>query len=224
MLKKFGRFLRQNTIAMLALFIALGGTTFAAANALPRNSVGTKQLKNNAVISSKIKNNQVTGADVNESSLGKVPSATNADHATAADSATNATNATHATSADSATTASVANSPGTLGSGQTETGTLYFIAPQNSAANFIGQQISFPIPLATAPAAHYIASGTTAQCPGNSGTPTAASGHLCVYELNRSGADMPGFEDVSKYGAGLFNTTTSGSSYEFLTARWAVTG
>ena len=59
----FGRFLRQNTIAMLALFIALGGTTFAAANiVLPKNSVGTKQLKKNAVTSVKIKNNQVTGA------------------------------------------------------------------------------------------------------------------------------------------------------------------
>jgi hypothetical protein len=79
MLSKFGRFLRQNTVAMLALFIALSGTTFAASLALPRNSVGTKQLKRNAVTSVKIKNNQVTGADVKESSLAKVPKATNAD-------------------------------------------------------------------------------------------------------------------------------------------------
>ena len=100
MTRGFGRFLRQNTIALLALFIALGGTTFAAANALPRNSVGTRQLKNNAVTSPKIKNNQVTGADVRESSLGTVPSATNASHATSADSATNATNATNAGNAN----------------------------------------------------------------------------------------------------------------------------
>jgi hypothetical protein len=76
---RFGRFLRHNTIALIALFFALAGTTFAAANALPRNSVGTKQLKKNAVTSVKIKNNQVTGADVKESTLGKVPSATSAD-------------------------------------------------------------------------------------------------------------------------------------------------
>ncbi len=105
MSRKFGRFLRHNTIALIALFFALAGTTFAAANALPRNSVGTKQLKKNAVTSVKIKNNQVTGADVKESSLGKVPLATNADHATSADSATsatndNATNATNAANAD----------------------------------------------------------------------------------------------------------------------------
>lgn len=77
-----GRFLRQNAIALLALFIALGGTAFAATNVLPRNSVGTKQLQKNAVTSVKIKNNTVTGADVDEATLGIVP---NARHATTAD-------------------------------------------------------------------------------------------------------------------------------------------
>jgi hypothetical protein len=100
------RFLRGNTIALLALFVALGGTTYAA-TALPKNSVGTKQLKKDAVTNPKIKNGAVTGAkvadnsikgaDVLESSLGKVLSATQADSAT---SATNATNATHAINSD----------------------------------------------------------------------------------------------------------------------------
>jgi hypothetical protein len=105
----FLRFLRSNTLALLALFIALGGTTYAA-TALPKNSVGTKQLKKNAVTAVKIKNgnvtngkigknavtgakvkdNSLTGADVLESSLATVPSATNATHATTADTATNA--------------------------------------------------------------------------------------------------------------------------------------
>ena len=121
-MREFGRFLRQNTIALLALFVALGGTTFAAATVvLPANSVGAKQLKRNAVINTKIKNNAVTGAkiandtikgaDVLESSLGKVPSASSADnatHATAADSATNATHATNATNATNATSATSA--------------------------------------------------------------------------------------------------------------------
>jgi hypothetical protein len=76
-------------VACLALGIALGGTSYAAIK-LPRNSVGTKQLKKNAVTSLKVKNNAITGVDVNELSLGQVPSATNA------------TNATHATTAGSA--------------------------------------------------------------------------------------------------------------------------
>src|SRR5512132_4590299 len=108
MTRGFGRFLRRNTIALLALFIALSGTTYAAATALAPNSVGTAQLKNGAVTSPKIKksavtnpriaanavtgakvaNDSLTGADVLESTLGKVPSAGTADTAAAATNAT----------------------------------------------------------------------------------------------------------------------------------------
>ena len=75
-------------ISVIALLVALGGTSYAALNSLPKNSVGTKQLKNNAVTTSKIANGAVTGAKVKLSTLGTVPSATNAGHATSADSAT----------------------------------------------------------------------------------------------------------------------------------------
>jgi hypothetical protein len=47
------RFLQGNAIGLLALFIALGGTAYAA-TALPKNSVGTKQLKKGAVTKAKI--------------------------------------------------------------------------------------------------------------------------------------------------------------------------
>ena len=40
-------------IACIALGVALGGTSVAAIQALPKNSVGTKQLKKNAVTSPK---------------------------------------------------------------------------------------------------------------------------------------------------------------------------
>ena len=41
-------------IALVALFVALGGSSYAALR-LPRNSVGGKQLKRNAVASPKVK-------------------------------------------------------------------------------------------------------------------------------------------------------------------------
>ena len=41
-------------VACVALFLAATGTGVAVINALPKGSVGTKQLKNNAVISSKV--------------------------------------------------------------------------------------------------------------------------------------------------------------------------
>ena len=72
-----------NVIACLALFVALGGASYAA-TALPNNSVGTKQLKKNAVTAVKIKDGAVTGAKINLTTLGTVPEAT---HATSADTA-----------------------------------------------------------------------------------------------------------------------------------------
>jgi hypothetical protein len=42
------RHLKNNLIAYLALFVALGGTSYAAIN-LPANSVGTRQLRNHSV-------------------------------------------------------------------------------------------------------------------------------------------------------------------------------
>jgi hypothetical protein len=105
MFGSFASYLRRHHVGMLALFIALSGTAYAAT--LPRNSVGTAQLQKNAVTtpkikksavtSRKIKRNAVTGAkvktdsltglDINESALGKVPSAATADTATTASTA-----------------------------------------------------------------------------------------------------------------------------------------
>lgn len=67
-------------ISLLALFVALGGTAYAATR-LPRNSVGTKQLKKNAVTAPKIAKHAVTAAKINTKGL-TVP---NAAHATNAD-------------------------------------------------------------------------------------------------------------------------------------------
>ncbi len=69
-----GRLTYANVAATLALFIALGGTSYAAAT-LPANSVGTKQLKNQAVTAQKVANDTLTGQQINVSKLGTVPSA-----------------------------------------------------------------------------------------------------------------------------------------------------
>jgi hypothetical protein len=68
----------SNVVAVIALFVALGGT---AAAALDANSVGPRQLKKNAVITAKIRNGAVTGPKIKLSTLGKVPRAAVADTA-----------------------------------------------------------------------------------------------------------------------------------------------
>jgi hypothetical protein len=50
-------------VACLALAVSLSGAGYAVSTALPRNSVGTVQLKNNAVNSAKVKNASLRAAD-----------------------------------------------------------------------------------------------------------------------------------------------------------------
>ncbi len=54
--------IRHNLVAYLALFVALGGTSYAAIR-LPANSVGAKQIKKNAVRSPDVKNSSLLAAD-----------------------------------------------------------------------------------------------------------------------------------------------------------------
>jgi hypothetical protein len=103
-------------VAVFALTVALGGTGYAAST-LAKHSVGTTQLqkgavtepkiaahavtsgklhknavtngklKNNAVTGEKVKDNALKGADIDEATLGNVPSATHAGAASSADTA-----------------------------------------------------------------------------------------------------------------------------------------
>jgi hypothetical protein len=95
-------------VASLALAVALGGTTYAA-TALPKNSVGERQLKSGSVSTVKLAEGSVTSRQIKDHTIvaadlaknaypglpGKIASAGHADTAGRADSAT------HADSSDS---------------------------------------------------------------------------------------------------------------------------
>jgi hypothetical protein len=70
MIRRIGAYLARNHIALLALFIALGGTSYAVS----RNSVGTGQIKNNSVRSADVRNDNLrggglTGRDIRNSAV-----------------------------------------------------------------------------------------------------------------------------------------------------------
>ena len=69
-----------NVMSVIAVFIALGGASYAAVN-LPKNSVGTKQLKGKSVGTKQLKGNAVNSSKVKNFSLrandfkkGQIPS------------------------------------------------------------------------------------------------------------------------------------------------------
>ncbi len=130
----------SNVIAMIALFVALGGAAYAGTkingSSIKNGSIGGGKLKNETITANKLKKGTVTAAQIapgtltgaqivpgsitsssiNESTLGTVPSAQNA---TTAGTATKAKSATTAATATTATTANTANSANTAKSAET---------------------------------------------------------------------------------------------------------
>ena len=114
-------------VAFVALLAALSGTAIALPGTnsvdsgdivnstvrgkdIRNGSVGGSDIKNGSVKSLDVGDDSLTGTDINESTLGKVPSAANADHATDADNATNATNAGNANTVGGLTAAQLQTS------------------------------------------------------------------------------------------------------------------
>jgi len=98
-----GRISSAHVIALTTLFVALGGSAFAAAtigtNDIKDGAVTKDKLHKNAVNSTKVSKNTLTGQDIDEKSLTQVPSA---GHAVSADRATIAATAAKATNVMSA--------------------------------------------------------------------------------------------------------------------------
>src|SRR5215213_4956748 len=57
-----------NIVSSLALFIALGGTSYALS--LPRNSVGSEQIRRGAVRASDVRSGAIRSSEVKDRSLG----------------------------------------------------------------------------------------------------------------------------------------------------------
>jgi hypothetical protein len=97
-------------VAMVALVLSLGGTSFAQGAAarlgklisgskIKRASIPGNRLVKGGVTGDRIKSNSITGKQIDEKTLGPVPSALRAQKVTLADRATNAQRATNADNA-----------------------------------------------------------------------------------------------------------------------------
>lgn len=196
-----------NVIATVALFLALGGTSYAALK-LPKNSVGSKQLKRNAVTSAKVKAGSLLTSDFRSSQRSRLRGPAGAKGAQGAPGPVT----------------------GSLPSGATARGVYNVDFEPEAAGEISGGSISFGLRLASKPTVSVLGIGAapTASCPGTATNPEAARGVLCVYKLAETNAtffvcDLDCVEGVAeRYGATLYLHATL-DSRAFSEGSWAVT-
>jgi len=216
MLQRLLGHMRGHLIAYLALFFALGGTSIAAVNALPRNSVGSPQIKNGSI----------QKVDIARRTISALRGLRGPRGLTGARGATGPAGAA-GTQGPKGDKGDPGPFPGTLPSGQTIRGV--WVALDTAAAGSQETQvpISFGFQLASGPTRHYVNLGAVAppECPGSGANPQAQAGNLCLYEtFNNNVTAVRGVQAVSdpKSGAEVFiHSAAAGSYYTF--GSWAVT-
>lgn len=195
-----------NVVASMALFIALGGVSYAAVK-LPKNSVGSGQIKQNAVTGSKVKDSSLTGSDIKNKSLtvddfnGSVQGPAGAQGPAGPKGDTGARGAT----GDTGPAGPLLQ---TLPTGKTLIGTfgMYGHGDVNNGLEAASESVSFSIPLASAPSAKVVQNGTTSappECPGTAAAPEAAPGWLCIYENRDQNQRSGGYPNVVAPGSGF---------------------
>src|SRR5215213_10383919 len=85
------RMTSAHVISLIALFVALGGTGYAAVR-LPKNSVGASQIKTGGVGSSEVKNGSLRKVDFRGSDLPVGPQGPKGDKGADGTNGTNGTN------------------------------------------------------------------------------------------------------------------------------------
>lgn len=239
----------SNVTASIALFVALSGVAVATAT-LPRNSVGTNQLKHGAVTTGKIRNYAVRSGKLAKGSVLTSRLADNAVNsrklgyhavqnlnldsgAVTGDKLASGAVDT-ANLADGSVTADklaegVLGPRSPLPSGYTERGQLDI----GGNSTFEREGISYPIELGFLPEGEILWVGeSTPNCPGrtfnNHGqqTPEASPGHVCVYIALVQGEGGNLAFDVSSntaLGVTLTATFSAPSPANRILAFWAVT-
>jgi hypothetical protein len=171
MLRRASRFAANNAIALLALFLALGGASYAATGALSASNPTFKAC---------VGESHVVVLKTGRKPCGKHKKTIvwNEQGPSGAKGATGAAGAAGAAGANGFSALS------TLPSGASESGD-FTVADGETVAENVNESITFPIPLA-APidGAHaiYVTTGSAPNCPGIG---QAARGFLCVYSVER---------------------------------------
>jgi hypothetical protein len=179
MLRRIAGYFGGHALGLLALFVALAGTSYAATSSLvPKNSVGTRQVINHSLLKVDFKTGQLPRGPAGPQGP---------------DGSKGAQGPQGAQGAQGVQGPPGPFPGGDLPPGKTVRGDFALGRYDTGAADagFTITSISFGFRFATAPTPRVILAGGTPppQCPGTVSAPEAASGNLCIYEadfLNRA--------------------------------------
>jgi hypothetical protein len=180
---------RRHVVGYLALFVALGGTSYAAIKQIAAGAVGSSEVRDRSLLSKDFKSGQIpTGP--------QGPAGPKGD--------TGATGQ-QGPKGDTGPAGPLLD---TLPSGRTLRGEfgIYGVGHVDNGIEAASESISFPIALATAPNTKVVQNGTASlppDCPGTAADPAAAPGWLCVYENRAQNQRTGNYPSVSAPGSGF---------------------
>jgi hypothetical protein len=196
-------------VALIALFVALGGTGYAALK-LPKNSVGPKQIKPDAVTSSKVKSHSLRA---NDFKAGQLPAGPKGDTGAPGEKGNDGAPGQPGQPGRSALDQ--------LHSGETIHGAWALEGdPTGGSTQMTGVTLPVPAPAAV-DSLHAVTAGnegpTGSNCAGTPANPTAGPGFVCIYFGHSQGV-------TEAYGLGANATggnagaTGDGSPFGFVIA------
>jgi hypothetical protein len=198
-------------VACLALLVALGGTSVAAVKVLaPRNSVGSAQVINKSLL------------PIDFKTPPKGPRGPAGPPGPAGPSGAAGAKGDKGDKGDQGDPGPF---PGTLPTGKTVRGD--YDVESGDGDNYDGDGYAFLFTFASAPTPHFVPLGgpnpAPTQCPGTVTDPSAAAGHLCVYEGQHLGVGTINIFNVRKHGFMIEGFATTPGTGWFTTGSWAAT-
>lgn len=164
-----------NVMATVAVFIALGGSSYAALR------ITGKNVKNGTLTGADVKNRSLTGTDIKDKSLG--PADFNG--------SVQGPKGDTGPRGPKGDTGEPGPFPAQLPSGKTLTGVYSVSGVASAADQYFDMPISFGFRFASAPTVVTVGINDTAEeaaaagCPGTAADPKAAPGKFCLYEMGR---------------------------------------
>jgi hypothetical protein len=248
MTRSLGRFLCRHAVALLALFLALGGTSYAAATL-----INGSQIKPHTIAKSRLTNKaikQLKGSRGVEGSRGATGpqgprGLSGAQGATGTAGAQGPRGATGLQGVQGATGPTgrqgIQGEPGPFPQGDlppgiTLEGSYDIYKGVATSGEFLSNVISFGFQMAAPLDAIWVPAGgpSPPHCSGSAASPTADAGYLCIYEsIARNAAlylvlepesDPPGTYGVSgRWGAVLFVQAAATAGLTYSIGTWAAT-